>query len=290
MSTSPVMQPEPPRSRPIHPVWYLGIALALAGNIALLIHSHTLARNLADTQTATQAQIASLNDQLARTNAASEKRVDTVAREARESAASAQERALSEARRNQAALSARLTETREAEQQARRQMGGELDELRQQHSATDTKVSELGGDVNGVKGEVATAKSDIESHGSELKRVNGDMGVMSGLIATNAKELAALRELGERSYVEFDLKRKSEPQNVGGIQLSLSKADARRNRYTMNVVAGDKRFEKRDRTVNEPVQLYVAGNRQPVEIVVNEVKKDEVVGYVSVPKVSAPRR
>lgn len=290
MSTSPVMQPEPPRSRPSHPVWYLGIALALAGNIALLIHSHTLARNLADTQAATQAQIASLNDQLARTTAASEKRVDTVAREARESAASAQERALSEARRNQAALSAKLTETREAEQQARRQMGGDIDELRQQHSATDTKVTELGGDVNGVKGEVASAKSDIESHGNELKRVNGDMGVMSGLIATNAKELASLRELGERNYVEFDLKKKSEPQNVGGIQLSLAKADARRNRYTMNVVAGDKRFEKRDRTINEPVQLYVAGNRQPVEIVVNEVKKDEVVGYVSVPKVSAPRR
>src|SRR5689334_12629138 len=109
MSTSPVMQPEPPRSRPVHPVWYLAIALALAGNVALLIHSHTLARTLADTQAANQAQIASLNDQFARTTAASDKRVDNVAREARESAVAAQDKALSEARRNQAALSAKLT-------------------------------------------------------------------------------------------------------------------------------------------------------------------------------------
>jgi hypothetical protein len=56
------------------------------------------------------------------------------------------------------------------------------------------------------------------------------------------------------------------------------------------VLADDKRVEKRDRTVNEPVQLYVSGYRQPVEIVVNQVNKDEVVGYVSVPKVAAGRK
>jgi hypothetical protein len=48
--------------------------------------------------------------------------------------------------------------------------------------------------------------------------------------------------------------------------------------------------EKKDRTVNEPVQLYVAGNRQPFEIVVNNVKKDEVTGYLAVPKVTMARR
>jgi sortase (surface protein transpeptidase) len=55
-------------------------------------------------------------------------------------------------------------------------------------------------------------------------------------------------------------------------------------------LADDKTVEKRDRSINEPVQLYLAGNRQPEEIVVNEVKKDEVVGYVSIPKVKMARR
>jgi hypothetical protein len=48
--------------------------------------------------------------------------------------------------------------------------------------------------------------------------------------------------------------------------------------------------EKRDRSINEPVQLYVAGNRQPEEIVINEVSKDEVKGYLSMPKVIIARR
>jgi sortase (surface protein transpeptidase) len=90
--------------------------------------------------------------------------------------------------------------------------------------------------------------------------------------------------------VEFTLKKKDKPQKVGGIQLSLAKSDAKRNRYTLDVLADDKKVEKRDRTINEPVQLYVSGSRQPLEIVVNEVKKDEVVGYLAIPKVTSARR
>ena len=56
------------------------------------------------------------------------------------------------------------------------------------------------------------------------------------------------------------------------------------------MVADDKRVEKRDKTINEPVQLYVSENRQPYEIVVNQIKKDEVVGYLATPKVKMARR
>ena len=58
----------------------------------------------------------------------------------------------------------------------------------------------------------------------------------------------------------------------------------------MEILADDKRVEKRDKTINEPVQLYVSGNAQPYEIVVNQVRKDEVVGYLATPKVKMARR
>src|SRR5258708_38436864 len=103
----------------------------------------------------------------------------------------------------------------------------------------------------------------------------GDMGVMSGLIATNAKDLGALRELGERNYIEFDLTKRENTKKVGDVTLILKKADPKRNRYTVELLADDKRLEKRDKTLNEAVQIYVSGNRQPYEIVVNEVKKDQ---------------
>ena len=111
----------------------------------------------------------------------------------------------------------------------------------------------------------------------------------SGAVATNAKELSALKELGERDYFEFALGKTKSPRKIGDLRLVLKKTDPKHNRYTVEVLADDKKVEKKDRTVNEPVQLYVSGSSLAYEIVVNQVKKNEVVGYVATPKMKLPR-
>ena len=141
-----------------------------------------------------------------------------------------------------------------------------------------------------VKQNVASTRSDLDKTGSDLKRVMGDMGVMSGLIATNSKDLDALRALGERNYFEFDLTKAQGMKKIGDVVLTLKKSDPKRNRFTVDVLADDKHVEKKDKTMNEPVQLYLSGNMQPYEIVINQVKKDEVVGYLATPKVKVARR
>jgi hypothetical protein len=57
----------------------------------------------------------------------------------------------------------------------------------------------------------------------------------------------------------------------------------------VDVYADDKLIEKKDKTVDEPVQFYVRGARAPYELVVFEATKDTIKGYVSTPKdVNAP--
>lgn len=165
-----------------------------------------------------------------------------------------------------------------AEQQKQQQeVAGELTGLKEATTTTNTRVAEVSGEVKNVKSELDTTIGD-------LKSVRGDLGVQSGLIATNGKELAALKALGERRYFEFNLTKTKQPQAVGNIRLALQKSDPKRNKYTVTVMADDKRIEKRDKTTNEPVQFYVSGTRQPYEIVVNEVHKDRIVGYLATPK------
>jgi len=79
-------------------------------------------------------------------------------------------------------------------------------------------------------------------------------------------------------------------KRVGDITISLKKADPKRNRYTVDILADDKHIEKKDKTVNEPVQLYVSSNHQPYEVVVNQIKKDQVIGYLATPKVKMASR
>ena len=285
---------KPPRPARSNPLWYAATGLALAAIVVLFINVHQLGTSVDRQRDSTAAQINKLSDLIAQSNQASSQRLESVAREAHDSATTAEEQAKADLHRANANLAAKIAlETKvqqEAQQQAQQQVTGQLDELKQATSTANSKLEQISGDVSGVMGDVKNAQSVLDQHGTELKRVTGDMGVMSGLIATNGKELAQLRELGDRNYLEFDLKRNSAAQKIGGIQLHLAKADPKRNRFTLDVLADDKRVEKKDRTVNEPVQLYVAGNRQPYEIVVNDVKKDEVTGYLAVPKVIVARR
>ena len=86
---------------------------------------------------------------------------------------------------------------------------------------------------------------------------------------------------------EFTIKKEKSPQHVGPIQVVLSKTDPKHYRYTLSVVADDKKIEKKDRTVGEPIQFYVGGAngaRAPYEIIVFEMNKDQVKGYLSTPK------
>ena len=128
------------------------------------------------------------------------------------------------------------------------------------------------------------AKSWFFRKNEAIMGVTGDLGVQSGYIATNGKELSALKRLGERNYFEFNLAKAKTPQKVGDITLLLKKTDQKKNKYTVEISADDKKTEKKDKNVNEPVQFYVAKARQPYELVVNEVGKDLIKGYLATPK------
>ena len=169
------------------------------------------------------------------------------------------------------------------------EVGGELAKLSEVTGQTDNRLGSLTGEVDTVKTEVAKTRAELEQTIAELKTVRGDMGVQSGLIATNSGELEVLRELGERNYYEFDLAKSKQPQRVGSIQMRLRKTDRKRNRYTVDIWADDKRIEKRNKTLLEPVQFYVIGSKLPYEIVVNKIDKNRVVGYLATPK-AQPRR
>jgi chromosome segregation ATPase len=175
------------------------------------------------------------------------------------------------------------------QKKAQAQLSGQITEVKQATDTAQAKIGEVGTEVTNVKSDVATTKSELEKTIANLKRVQGDLSAQGSLIATNGQELAALKALGERNYIEFRIAKSKEPQKVGDIALLLKKTDAKKNRYTVELLVDDKRVEKKDKTINEPVQFMVSKARQPYEIVVNEVTKDHIAGYLSTPKVQNAR-
>jgi len=141
-------------------------------------------------------------------------------------------------------------------------------------------------DVNKLNGDVTGVKNDLDQTKAKLDRATGDMGVMSGLIARNHDDVEELKRRGDRNYYEFTLQKSKTPEKVGPVQISLNKTDQKKSKFTMTVLADDKSIEKKDKTAGEPVQFYVKGSthQAPYEIVVFDVTKNQVTGYLSTPK------
>jgi hypothetical protein len=157
-------------------------------------------------------------------------------------------------------------------------------QLGQVQQDTTTKFGQVSTDLSNTKTDLTATKADLEATKTKLQSTIGDLGVQSGLIARNHDEVEDLKRLGERDIFEFSLGKTKQPQHVGPILIQFHKFDTKHYRYTMDVVADDKRIEKKDKTVGEPVQFYVRGARAPYEIVVFDVSKTEAKGYLSTPK------
>lgn len=271
-----------------------GLAIALAGDGYLLVRANRLNDDIARSESGTQTQISKLNEATSTLLAQEKQRLQDLEQQMKQEVKGASDaanvairRARAEAHKQGQDLSGKLTEQRQL-------VATELSQIK---DTTNSKFTEVATDVDGVKANVETVKtnvaaaqSDIQKTSADLKRAMGDMGVMSGLIATNSQDLEHLRTLGERNYFEFDINKKDAAKKVGDITLTLKKADPKRSRFTLDVLADDRHVEKKDRTVNEPVQLYVSGNLQPYEIVINHVTKDHVTGYLATPKMKLARR
>jgi F0F1-type ATP synthase membrane subunit b/b' len=271
------------------PVLFGAVIALLIANVYLFLQLDRLQKDLGRFRGTTLAEITSLKEASSVSTATSRRSLDTLREEleaARRQAAMAVGQAKTEAQSRVEHLVKQLSDEQQKQQQ---QVASQISEVKEAASAASAKIGEVSSDVGSVKSEVAATKATLDKTIADLKRMNGDMGVMSGLIATNGKELGALKVLGDRNYFDFNLKKQKQPQRIADIAMQLRKTDPKRHTFTVQIIADDKPVEKKDKNINEPLQFYVSKARQPYELVVNEVRKDQIIGYLATPKVQAAR-
>jgi len=152
----------------------------------------------------------------------------------------------------------------------------------------ETKIGQVSTEVGGVKSDVNTVKSDLASTRRDLEGTQRQLvdvrETLSAAVAKNSGELAELRRKGERDYIEFQIPKKNQVTKVEDIRLALTKTDSKKGKFNIQIIVDDNKLEKRDRTINEPLQFLVGHNHIRYELVINWVKKDSAGGYLSIPK------
>jgi uncharacterized protein (DUF2141 family) len=173
---------------------------------------------------------------------------------------------------------------------ARKEAADLNDQTTQKLSALDTSVhTELAtkagtDDVKNVDTKVTAVSTDLDSTKEDLKMAKSEMGT---LIARNHDEIDQLRRLGERDYVEFTIDGRNKPQKVANVTVELKGVNEKKNQVNIAMVVDDKHFTKKNRALNEPIFFYTSGTRVPEEIVINKASKNQISGYVSIPKANA---
>ena len=147
------------------------------------------------------------------------------------------------------------------------------------HTELATKAAN--DDLKNVDTKVGGVRTDLDSTREDLKMARSEMGT---LIARNHDEIDQLRRLGERDYIEFTIAGKNKPQKVGNLTVELKGVNEKRGQFSVAMTAEDRRLEKKNRFMNEPIFFYISGTKIPEELVINKVGKDTVSGYVSIPK------
>ena len=169
----------------------------------------------------------------------------------------------------------KLSQLQAEQRQEAEQLKGEIAQ-----KADAQQVGALTQDVSLTKEDLGTTKTKVDTLSKDLGMARSELGT---LIARNHNDIETLRKLGERDYFEFTATKNKE-EKVAGVGLILKKADIKRHRFNMALLADDMVIRKDNRTVDEPVSFSVGGSKRFYELVINKVDKDKVSGYVSTPK------
>jgi len=147
------------------------------------------------------------------------------------------------------------------------------------------EVNKLQADANlkfgTLTGDIAGTRADLEATKQALA---GAKGELTSAIARTHDELVALAHRTDRDYFEFNLPKKNIKQKVGTVTLELTKTNLKKNQFTLNLYFDDKKTERKDKAINEPIYFYVQGASSALELVINKLGKDTVAGYLSTPK------
>jgi hypothetical protein len=152
------------------------------------------------------------------------------------------------------------------------------DEMNKLQADSNAKIGGLTTDLAGTKQDLASTKSEFAN------ALTGTKGELKGDIARTHDELVALAHRTDRDYFEFNLPRKKAQQKLGTVTVQLEKTDPKKNVFSVFLFFDDKRTERSNKAINEPLYFYVQGASSALELVVNKLGRDTISGYMSTPK------
>lgn len=136
---------------------------------------------------------------------------------------------------------------------------------------------------NKLQAELDAQNKRIDETQSNLENARTEL---TSSIARTHDELVLLEKKGERAYFEFDIQKSKQFQREGPLGIRLKKANTKHGYADLELMVDDRNLSQKHVNIFQPVTFYASDSQQPLEVVINDVTKNHIHGYVSAPKYS----
>lgn len=130
-------------------------------------------------------------------------------------------------------------------------------------------------------------QAQLDAQGKAIEETRGDLASakteLGGSIAKTHDELVALEKRGQRNYFEFDLTKDKQFTHEGPVGVSLRKANVKHQYADLQLMVDDRSLTQKHVNLLQPVMFYESDSEQPIQVVINEITKNHIHGYVSAP-------
>ncbi|PYU33955.1 MAG: hypothetical protein DMG31_07560 [Acidobacteria bacterium] len=183
-----------------------------------------------------------------------------------------------------------LQQTRKYAETLTQQLHQQLSaELEARSSALDARLIQVESEQTAQRSQLAQVeaelKQDITSVTSVQEETGSDLSGVHRQVETNARDLNVLSQRLDRERVDFELTKGQTKELVPGISLQISGTNPMYQRYrgSLWLLQDSRTLWLRDQSVHQPVRFFHKETEEPYELVVTDVTKKFVIGYLLVP-------
>ena len=138
-------------------------------------------------------------------------------------------------------------------------------------------LKHLGSPVHRQRKVTEQKRSDRSAPDSDVKSAHMELTSSS---ARAQDEITILQSKGEHGYYEFDIDKSKQFQKEGPLGIRLKKANTKHQYADLELMFEDQNLSQKHVNLYRPLMFYGPGNSQSVEVVINNISKDHIHGYV----------
>jgi hypothetical protein len=168
-------------------------------------------------------------------------------------------------------------------QQLHQQVIAEMDA---RTATLDARLRQVETDQTAQRAQMAQVEANLKQDISAVREENGrDLSGVRHQEEINSRDLGAISQKLDRERIDFELTKGQSKELVPGISLRIRGMNPAYQRYhgALWLLQDHRTVWLRDQSVHEPVRFFHKDGGEPYELVVTDVTRKAVVGYLLAP-------